>query len=150
MDYKIRPMVAADIPSVLAITAECWNRFTAQLAQPDFESMFSGAVWKPFFYVAVSDGAVIGMAGYGVSWLSYGIYNMFWHGVTPSARNRGVGMSLVQRRLDDLAPIADVVMIATKIPDYYSKHFGFRTVALVQTAENYGDNIMLLDRKTAT
>lgn len=137
-------MAPTDIPRVLAITGECWDRFTAQLAQPDFESMFSGAVWKPFFYVAEAEGTVIGVAGYGVSWLSYGIYNMFWHGVTPSARRQGVGENLVRRRLADLAPIADVVMIATKIPDYYAKHFGFKTIAQVQTVENYGDHLMMI------
>jgi GNAT superfamily N-acetyltransferase len=135
-------MTSADIPRCIAITGECWDRFTAQLASPDFESMFSGAVWKPFFYVAEQDGRVVGVAGYGVSWLSYGIYNMFWHGVTPGARRHGIGASLVRRRLADLAPIADVVMIATKIPDYYIR-FGFETVAQVQTTKNYGDHLMI-------
>jgi hypothetical protein len=53
-------MVPSDIPRVLAIVGECFGQFTAQLAQPDFESMFSGAVWKPFFYVA-EIGGVVGM-----------------------------------------------------------------------------------------
>lgn len=140
----IRPMTAEDIPACLGVISACWDRFTAQAARPDLEAMFSGSSWRPFFYVAEADSQVVGLAGYGDSMLSYGIYSLFWHGVIPSARRRGVGERLVHRRLSDLRPVADVILIATKIPAYYEKHFGFKTIARVKTEENYGDHLMML------
>lgn len=140
----IRPLRPTDIPACLRLAGEGWDRLTAQCAQPDLESMFSSAVWKPFFYVAEENDQVIGMAGYGNSWLSYGIYDLFWHVVSKEHRKRGIGSSLVNRRLDDLRTIADVVMISTKIPDFYSKHWNFKTIAKIQTTENYGNHLMML------
>lgn len=62
----------------------------------------------------------------------------------------GIGEGLVRRQLVDLEPIADVIMLATTIPNYYAEHFGFRTISKIKTTENYGDYLMILDVPCAT
>jgi ribosomal protein S18 acetylase RimI-like enzyme len=139
----IRALQQSDIPACLGIACEAWDRATAQMCQPDLESAFAIAVWKPFFYVAEVESEVVAMGGYGVSWLTYGVYNLFWHAVRKSHRGRGIGRAMVNRRLDDLRPIANVVMIATKIPDYYSRFWNFRAVAEMPVGRDRF--LMLLD-----
>lgn len=144
----IRTMTPSDIPNCLAIVSECWGKATAQTARPEFEAMFANAVWRPLFYVAEQDDVIVGMAGYIASWLDYGIYEMFWHCVLPRARRQGIGESLVRRRLADLTPLADIVMIDTSAPAYYAKHFGFEFVASAPSAGSFGDHhIMMLKLK---
>ena len=137
-------MTYSDIPACLMVIAECWDKSTAQIAKPDLESMFASTVWKPFFYVAEENNEIIGLACYNISWLCYGIYDFTWHGVKEKYRNKGVGRSLVQKRLDDLKSIADYVMIVTGIPEYYEKHFDFKTISKMETVRNYGEHLMLL------
>lgn len=140
----IRAMQQSDIPACLAVAAEGWDRRTAQSAQPDFSDAFSNAAWKPVFYVAELNGEVIGTACHVVSWLCYGVYNLAWVAVKKDYRGRGIGKALVQRCLDDLAPYADVLMLATNVPDFY-KPFGFRHSDSLKTTENLGEYIMVLE-----
>lgn len=140
----IRPMQQSDIPACLAVAAEGWDKKTAQMAQPDFSDAFSSAAWRPIFYVAEIDGKVIGTACYVVSWLCYGVYNLAWVAVKRDFRGRGIGAALVQRCLDDLHPIADVVMLATNVPEFY-RPFGFRHSDNLHTTENLGEHIMVLE-----
>jgi hypothetical protein len=61
----IRAMAQADLPAVLAIASNAFDRDHAQRAQPEFNEMFSSAALRPFFYVAEVGGKVVGVAGYG-------------------------------------------------------------------------------------
>lgn len=140
----IRPMQQSDIPACLAVAAEGWSKQTAQMAQPDFSDAFSNAAWRPFFFVAEIDGEVVGTACYVVSWLCYGVYNLAWVAVKKDFRGRGLGIALVDRCLDDLRPIADAVMLATNIPNFY-RRWGFRPSDNLHTTENLGEHIMVLE-----
>lgn len=141
---KIRPMQQSDIPACLAVTAEGWDRRTAQAAQPDFSEAFSSSAWRPIFYVAEVEGVVVGTACHVVSWLCYGVYNLAWVAVRKDFRGRGFGKALVQRCLDDLSPFADAIMLATNVPDFY-RPFGFRRSDGIKTTENLGEHIMVLE-----
>lgn len=141
---EIRPMRQSDIPSCLGVVAEGWNKYTAQTAQPDFSDAFSNAAWKPFFYVAEDDGVVVGTACHVVSWLCYGVYNLAWVAVKREFRGHGIGVTLVDRCLVDLRPVADAVMLATNIPDFYQR-WGFRRWDGLKTSENLGEHIMVLE-----
>lgn len=145
----IRPMLQGDIPQCLLVASECWSKFTAQCAYPDFLEMFSAAAFRPFYYVAVEEEKVVGMVGYNTSWLSYGIYNMFWLGVRPAYRKQGIATKLMNRCLEDLLPIADVIMGVTDIPEFYHR-WGFKTISLIETTEAtevYGDSIIMLQNR---
>jgi hypothetical protein len=50
----IRAMAQADLPAVLAIASNAFDRDHAQRAQPEFNEMFGSAALRPFFYVAES------------------------------------------------------------------------------------------------
>lgn len=140
----IRPMQQSDIPACLAVAAEGWDKRTAQMAQPDFSDAFSNAAWKPVFYVAEVEGEVVGTSCHVVSWLCCGVYNLAWVAVKNSFRGRGIGKALVERCLTDLRPVADVVMLATNVPDFY-RPFGFRDSDNLRTTENLGEHIMVLE-----
>lgn len=140
----IRPMRPDDIPGGLAVAAEGWNKYTAQVAQPDFSDAFSNAAWKPFFYVAQVEGAIVGTACHVVSWLCYGVHNLAWVAVRKAHRGHGIGVALVDRCLDDLRPVADAVMLATNVPDFY-RRWGFRRSDGLKTTENLGEHIMVLE-----
>lgn len=142
-NLTIRAMTPADLPALLEIASEAWGRLTGQTAQPDFCEMFSGSAWRPHYYVAVVEDEVVGMIGWKTSWLCYGIYDLFWLAVRKNYRKKGIGRKLVERCLFDLKALADVVMLVTNVPDFYSKNWGFRLVANLKTLEGYGDNLMI-------
>lgn len=141
--FLIRPMQPQDLPQCGKVIADAWDIFTAQLASVDLCQMFGSGAWKPFFYVATEDGEVAGLGGYGVSWLSYGIYDMFWHCVRKESRGRGIGRALIERRLSDLRSVADAVMIATPHPDLYGPKFSFELVTTLKSHKGYGDHLMI-------
>jgi ribosomal protein S18 acetylase RimI-like enzyme len=142
-------MTQADLPSVLAVASSGFGRADAQMAQPDFNDMFSPASWRPFFYVATNrgDGRIIGVAGYAVSWLSYGVYELFWVGVLKEFQGMGTGKALVSQCLADLATIADQVILATDIPEFYAKNWKFATVRSLPTSLGSKDVIMIKDMR---
>src|SRR5882724_443874 len=89
----IRPMTQVDLPGALAVISSGFGRGDAQMAQPDLNEMFCSTAWRPFFYVAVNhdDGQIVGVTGYSVSWLNYGVYELFWVGVLEECRGMGAG-----------------------------------------------------------
>lgn len=141
---KIRPMTQEDLPAVLAVVVSGWGKAHAQAAQPDFSEMFGAAAWKPFFNVAEVDGRVVGMAGYGVSWLNYGVYDLFWIGVHTSQRGKGIGKMLVEACLFEMKTLADQVILATDIPEFYEKNFGFTVMGGMSTTQGPEDVLMIL------
>jgi predicted N-acetyltransferase YhbS len=145
MTARIRAMRPDDLPAILHIASEAWGRLTSQTAQPDFCEMFSSSAWRPHYYVAVVEGQVVGMIGWKTSWLCYGIYDLFWLAVRKNRRHQGIGRKLVDRCLVDLAEIADVIMLVTNVPEFYSKNWKFRLIANLKTSENYGENLMILE-----
>jgi ribosomal protein S18 acetylase RimI-like enzyme len=145
-------MTQLDLPGVLAVASSGFGRADAQLAQPDFNDMFSAAAWRPFFYVAVNraDERIVGVAGYAVSWLNYGVYELFWVGVLEEFRGLGAGKALVSRCLVDLATIADQVILATDIPDFYAKNWKFAVMGSLQTTSGSNDVLMIKDMRSGS
>lgn len=143
----IRPMTQTDLPQCMRLAREGWDKFAGQVAQPEFMEMFTASAWRPFFYVAEDGGRLVGMAGWNTSWLTYGIYNLFWVAVQKNCRGAGIGRALVSKCLNDLEPLADAVMLMTSVPEFYEKNWGFKTIAEIKSAEDYGDKLMLLNGK---
>lgn len=139
-----RPMTQSDVPDCMRLAAKVWDRLTGQVSQPEFMEMFTASAWRPFFYVAEDRGRLVGMAGWNTSWLTYGIYNLFWVAVIRDRRKEGIGKALVDRCLGDLEPLADAIMLMTGIPGFYEKNWGFKTLCNIKNAENYSDVLMVL------
>jgi ribosomal protein S18 acetylase RimI-like enzyme len=142
-------MTQVDLPGVLAVASSGFGRADAQRAQPDFNDMFSPAGWRPFFYVAENHGnrRIVGLAGYAVSWLNYGVYELFWVGVLEEFRGMGAGKALVSQCLSDLAAIADQVILATDIPDFYAKNWKFAIMGSLPTTLGSKDVLMVKDMR---
>lgn len=147
LDVDIRPMRPDDGPECRIVVAECWDRRTAQASEPEFAEAFGSSAWRPTFYVAEGGQGVVGTAGYNTSWLSYGIYNLFWVGVRPGRRGEGIARRLVDRCLADLLPIADAVMLMTGVPEFYEKGWGFKRMGTLPQNEGFGDVLMVLKRR---
>jgi predicted N-acetyltransferase YhbS len=121
----IRLLEPKDIPALLHIVRANWSEQTAQTAHVEIGQAFSQAVWRPIFYVAELDGIVVGCACYHASWMAWGLYDIAWVNTHPSYQNEGVGRALVSRCINDIRAVGSLVMLTTKIPDYYAKNWGF-------------------------
>jgi predicted N-acetyltransferase YhbS len=137
----IRAMVPVDLPNVLSVASNAFDRDHAQRAQPEFNEMFGGSPLRPFFYVAEFDCKVVGLAGYGPSWLAYGVYELFWVAVREENRKQRVGKALVERCLSDLAPFADQVILVTSKREFFEK-CGFAVLGPLPTDKGREDVLM--------
>jgi N-acetylglutamate synthase-like GNAT family acetyltransferase len=148
MTPLIRRMVQADLPGVLAVASSAFVGYAHAEAQRDFSEMFTAAASRPFFHIAEIDGAVVGIAGYGESRLTYRVYELFWVGVLKEHRGKGVGKMLVSQCLSDLAAVADQVILVTCKREYFKKQ-GFTVVGPLPTTEGPTDILMNKDMRLA-
>jgi N-acetylglutamate synthase-like GNAT family acetyltransferase len=124
----IRRTTEDDLPELCQIVSRNYDRETAEHFFDEANLSFSTRLGRPQFYTAVEGGRLLGCAGYGPSWLTYGVYSLFWVNVPPDWRLKGIGKQLVQRCLRDLTSRADVVVLATTVPDFYWRNWGFTTI----------------------
>jgi N-acetylglutamate synthase-like GNAT family acetyltransferase len=141
----IRAMAQTDLPAVLAVAANAFDRDHAQRAQPEFNEMFGAAALRPFFYIAETGGKIVGVSGYGTSWLAYGVYELFWElfwvGVLKENRGRHLGKALVERCLSDLVTVADQVILVTSECEFFKK-CGFTVLGPLPTKKGSKDVLM--------
>lgn len=131
----IRRTIEDDIPELCSIVSKNYNRETAEHFFDEVSLSFSSHLGRPWFYTALTDAnMVVGCAGYGPSWTDYGAYSLFWVNVGPADQDCGFGKALVDRCLLDLVSRANVVILATTVPEFYSKVWGFKTVFVGQMA----------------
>jgi N-acetylglutamate synthase-like GNAT family acetyltransferase len=133
----LRLIQPENVMQCLAIIKENWvsprESRKPQIAHAEINQAFTNDIWKPTFYVALDDlNYVLGLAGYHISWLDYGIYEISWVNVSSVWQSKGVGKTLVQKCLEDISTLGHTAMLATHIPDYFSTNFGFEKIA------NYG------------
>ena len=102
------------------------------------EAMFKNYVINPQYIVAEDKGEIIGLAGYIQSWMDYNIYNIFWVNVAPNYQGKGIGKALVAKVINIIKKKKNVKMIllTASIPKFYSKNFGFKTLATFETHHN--------------
>src|SRR5581483_5942873 len=82
----------------------------------------------PQLYVYAEDKAVVGMAGFAITWLDWNTYALCWVVVDQSKRMCGVGRALVDRCLQDLSNMASYVVLSTNVPEFYSKNWNFKPI----------------------
>lgn len=140
----IRRTIESDIPDLARIVSQNYTKETAEHFVPEAELSFASVPFRPWFYTAESEGSIVGCGGYGVSWLAYGAFSLFWINVAGRSRNRGIGHAIVDRCLHDLKSRATLVILATSVPDFYSKNWNFQTLTKFH-GDQMTDTLMSLE-----
>lgn len=135
----IRRLKKDDVPDCLYIVQCNWGHASARLCDCELSQSFGSGIWQPVYYVAEEDGYLVGLAGYGVSWLNYGVYDISRLDVDSSYRKQGIGRALMNRCIDDIRNVGSLIMLSTTIPEYYQR-FGF-----VSCFKHTNDTIMRLE-----
>jgi ribosomal protein S18 acetylase RimI-like enzyme len=128
----IRKLRRDDIAAACAIVAKNYSPHYAALARRELEAMFTGSsVVRPTYFAVVEKGRLLGFAGYIVSWMDYSVGNVFWVNVDPAFQRRGIGKMLLEKIIAHARtnPDMDVLLLTAKIPEYYRRNFGFRTLS---------------------
>lgn len=140
----IRRTVESDVPDLARIVAGNYNKETAEHFVPEVELSFASVPFRPWFYTAEADGAIVGCGGYGVSWLAYGAFSLFWINVDARRRSRGIGRAIVDHCLLDLRSRATLVLLATSVPDFYLTNWNFQTLTKFH-GDQMTDTLMSLE-----
>lgn len=125
---SIRRTIESDIPDLARIVSQNYSKETAEHFVPEVELSFASVPFRPWFYTAEIHGEIVGCGGYGVSWLAYGAFSLFWINVAGWSRHRGIGRTIVEQCLRDLESRATLVILATSVPEFYSKNWKFETL----------------------
>ena len=68
--------------------------------------------------------------------MDYNIYHIFWVNIAPMHQGKGIGTALVQKVITIIKKKnADMILLTTSKPKYYSKKFGFKAVSTFHTGE---------------
>jgi hypothetical protein len=124
----IRPLEARDLVGCIDLVRQAYGIPYARYAEIELNQALAASAPKPFFIVHATDDLVTGFAGYCPSGLDFAIWSLIWVNTRPGWRRRGIGRVLVQRCLSDMTAIASTAILATTIPDWYERHFGFRRI----------------------
>lgn len=124
----IRRTIESDIPALARIVSQNYTKETAEHFVPEIELSFAPVAFRPWFYTAETNGLIVGCGGYVTSWVSYGAFTLCWVNVDPATRLKGIGKAIVDQCLRDLADRANIVILATSVPDFYSKNWKFETL----------------------
>jgi predicted N-acetyltransferase YhbS len=139
----IRRTIEDDIPALAHIVAGNYSRAIAESFTDEMLMTFAPYPYRPFFYTAVEDEAPIGCAGYVAAWLAYGTFTLSWVNVAKHQQRRGIGRQLVDRCMHDLKAKASFVILATSVPEFYSKIWGFEKIAdMASENEQMGTIVM--------
>jgi GNAT superfamily N-acetyltransferase len=97
----IRQMVETDIPECVSMAIESFgDKYPAiqfNTIEQEFKISFSSDWWgRPKYFVYESDGIILGMAGYVLSWLDWDTFEFFWLNVRSGHGNKGIGKMLTK------------------------------------------------------
>lgn len=141
----IRRMLLTDIPKCASIVRANWDEWSARSASLEFSRIGDNDAWSPIFYV-FDNGDIRGVAGYCMSPVDCGAYDICWVEVEPLSQRKGIGKQLVRRCLWDIALVGHLALLSTAIPNYYLQ-FGFQ-VAFRHSGERYLMTVDLTCYKT--
>jgi N-acetylglutamate synthase-like GNAT family acetyltransferase len=143
----IRRTIESDIPMLSRIVSQNYSRQMAEHFSAEVLTAFMPYPFRPFFYSAVEGDALVGCAGYVANWLAYGTFSLSWVNVELTKQKAGIGRALVDQCLADLHAVAEHVILATTVPDFYSKNWGFKRLATFGGLSG-ADVLMSLDLQT--
>lgn len=124
----IRRTIESDIPALTKIVFKNYDKLTAEHFSAEVLCCFSNYLFRPNFYTALLNDEIVGCASYIPNWLSYGSFSLSWVNVDREHQNRGFGKALVTKCLNDLSSIATLILLATSVPEFYSKNWKFVTI----------------------
>lgn len=130
---KIRLLKRKDINQVSAIVGKNYGTKDQRKSVLELNDMFGKSQMMPVYFVAEENGEIVGFAGFSQSWMDYSIWNIFWVNVLPDFQRLGIGKRLVSRIVKEIKnkKNASLILLSAKIPDYYSRHFGFKSIDMV-------------------
>lgn len=137
MTVTIRSMVEDDIAALAAIVAENYDAHCAEAFHHEARCAFYHYPFKPRFVVAQIDGRVVGCACWTSDWCSWGVFNLSWVQVDQDLQGNGIGKLLVNTVMAELRPQAVLILLATTKPEYYQKHWGFRSLQRYRASLTY-------------
>ncbi|MES2213457.1 MAG: GNAT family N-acetyltransferase [Patescibacteria group bacterium] len=127
---KIRLLQKKDITQAATIVGKNYNKKYQRSATLELKDMFGKSQVTPIYFVAEEKGKILGFAGFSQSWMDYSIWTIFWVNVLPNLQKQGIGKLLVDRVIKEIRKKknAKLILLSAKIPDYYVKHFDFKTI----------------------
>lgn len=141
----IRRTVENDIPALVEIVFKNYDKQIAEHFSAEILCAFSNYLFRPNFYTAlIADNKVVGCASYISNWLSYGSFSLSWVNVGIEYQGNGYGKALVTKCLNDLNSIATLVLLATSVPEFYSKNWKFVTIDTFDGGDLTQDTLMSL------
>lgn len=132
MNVSIEPAKAEDIPEILGIMKTANMHIIPSPEMPELD-------WKCFF-VAKSEGEIVGAAGYKI--LSPSEAKTTLMAVHPDYRRLGIGGKLQERRMLALSEQGIKVLITNAdLPEtikWYEKYFGYKEIGKLKKMHEFG------------
>lgn len=140
---KIRPIKKSEIRQVSKIVELNYSKKYGKSSFDEITSAFSNKTCPPKYLVVEQNKNIIGVAGYGISWMDYGVYTMFWVNVTPEFQGKGIGTTLVGEVICKIKkskylgiPSKLILITSTKKNTYfYNKKFKFKKLCKIKNGD---------------
>lgn len=145
MSLSIRRAREDDIAPLTKIVADNYSKAFAEQFGPEITCAFMPYPFRPNFLVAELQGKTIGCACWMSDWLSWGVFNLSWVQVEKKEQRSGIGRALVQECLDRIFSQGNCALLATDIPDYYERWWGFKVRHRYMSNEGVEYSIMALN-----
>lgn len=131
---KIRPIKKSEIRLASKIVELNYSKRYGKSSFKEITAAFSNKTCPPKYLVVEENKKIIGVAGYGISWMDYGVYTIFWVNVTPEFQSKGIGTILVNQVINKIKKSkylgiqAKLILITSteKNTHFYTKKFGFK------------------------
>jgi ribosomal protein S18 acetylase RimI-like enzyme len=140
---KIRLLRKSEVRKAAGIAGKNYSKKFEQLAAAELAEMFKPGPLKPTYFVVEEGQNIIGLGGYIQSWMDYNIYHISWVNVLPEYQRRGIGTKLIDYIVREIRKKkeAECILITTRVPEYYQKHWSFRSLGSIGTD---GEHLMML------
>ncbi len=140
---KIRPIKKSEISSVSKIVGLNYSKEYEKSSFDEIQAMFNNKICPPQYLVVENNKEIVGLAGFGISWMDYGVYTIFWVNVTPDFQSKGIGTTLVTSVIDKIKkskylgiPSKLILITSTKKNTYfYNKKFGFKKLCKIKNGD---------------